>query len=428
MISSKHIGFLILLCTLFLGLILTSDYKNILTEILIDTYDYPETLSEELIKPILETIHVEDIELELVELIRELPSDRYYKSENGAKAAHYLHDYLKELMTGSALEFELSKFEHSWVQPSLILKVQGKSKKSIIIGCHIDSINFKFYQHAPGVDDNLSGIVTVIQTIKQLIKLVKTSNVELVNSVEFQFYAAEEMGVIGSTQVFKQYRDNNIEIIGMLQQDMTGYTKASIDSGKGEHFGLIVDYASTSLMEFIKRIVSSYTSIPIINTECGKVCSDHVSALMFQYPSVYVLESEIALGNPFIHTEEDTIDKIDFKHMLEHVKLTTAFTMELITQKVERSSLLTTDTVKFRYIDFVILFAMHQTKRFVYTVLVFAALVATVYITILDARKTADADTTTTINDDNTKSGSGRDSGTAPRGVRSGRDRSKRSD
>ena len=33
--------------------------------------------------------------------------------------------------------------------------------------------------------------------------------------------------------------------------------------------------------------------------------------------------------NPFIHSAEDTIGKIDFEHVLEHAKLVVGFVMEL---------------------------------------------------------------------------------------------------
>jgi leucyl aminopeptidase len=39
----------------------------------------------------------------------------------------------------------------------------------------------------------------------------------------------------------------------MLQQDMTGYIQKTLDAGEPESVGVITDYVSLDLTEFIKR-------------------------------------------------------------------------------------------------------------------------------------------------------------------------------
>lgn len=392
MVSTKPVALVIGIPFLFLILASTSNYCRVLQRIEIDTYEYPEVLNIEKFKPVVEKADASQIEEDLRYFIDQLPNDRYYKSENGLFAAKLITKYLQDLVA-DAVEpiFKVQTFEHDWKQPTIILSAQGELDDTIIIGCHIDSINFRYYQDAPGVDDNLSGIVTVIQAIKQLVNLVNNKEIVLKNSIEFHFYAAEEIGVIGSTQVFRHYRKEGKKIIGMLQQDMTGYTQKTTDSGEVEHFGLITDYDSDSLAEFIKKVVQGYTMIPVRDTKCGKICSDHVSALMYEYPSVYVFESEVKYGNPFMHTIDDTIDKVNFEHIREHVKLTTAFMIELLTQQIPKAKS-AKDTVAFKYIDFIILVAMHETKRFVYLVILFAAFIGSLYNLYLDASQNSDDD------------------------------------
>ncbi|TID20458.1 hypothetical protein CANINC_003575 [Pichia inconspicua] len=389
MIGVKPLAISGLLSVLFLILTSTSEYHRLLGRIEVDTYEYPKELNVENFGFIVEKVDVSAIENDLLYLVDNLPSDRYYKSENGLVAANFIQTYLENLVADAIKPvFKLHTFQHDWKQPSIILRANGELDDTIIIGCHIDSINFRYYQDAPGVDDNLSGIVTVLQAIKQLIKLLNDDGIYMKNSVEFHFYAAEEIGAIGSTQVFRQYRKEGKQIVAMLQQDMTGYTQKSTDLGEREHFGLITDYESDSLAKFVRLIVEGYTTIPIMDTQCGKICSDHVSALMFEYPSVYVFESKVEYGNPFMHTNEDTIDKINFEHIKEHVKLTTAFMVELITQQLPTTKW-PKDVIAFRYIDFIILVAMHETKRFVYMVIIFAAFVGSLYNIYLEFGKSS---------------------------------------
>lgn len=378
-----------LLCGFFLC-IRTSEYFRLLTPIELDTYRYPTQLNPSIITPILERLNNANIENDLKHLIDILPTDRYFKSENGYKAAMEIKRELKSILERIESDtvksmIEIVEIGHSWKQPTIIMKLdafgaENSENEIIVIGCHIDSINMGIKDTAPGVDDNLSGIVIVLQTIKHLIFTLEKTGLTLQKNIEFHFYAAEEVGSIGSTEIFSQYRKNGIKVVAMLQEDMTGYTNKTLEANEEEHFGLIIDYASESLMNFTKLVIDTYCSIPYRETQCGKICSDHISALMYGYPSTYVLESALEFSNPFIHTEKDTIDLIDFNHMKEHLKLTLSFLTELaLVGPLPKVLLPGTDKVSFRYIDFLILMMMHRTKQFVYSVILFAATVGALF-------------------------------------------------
>jgi len=46
----------------------------------------------------------------------------------------------------------------------------------------------------------------------------------------------------------------------MLQQDMVGYTKATLDAGKPESFGLITDFTSAPLNEYLSRVINEVSN------------------------------------------------------------------------------------------------------------------------------------------------------------------------
>ncbi|OUM54073.1 hypothetical protein BVG19_g3417 [[Candida] boidinii] len=268
---------------------------------------------------------------------------RYYKSNYGLESALWVYGELLALATDNAKLYNVTLFEHEdFPQPSIIFKILGNPVSNstsndhtnesepipkIVVGCHLDSINLIMpnFLKAPGADDNGSGVVTVLEALRLIVK----NNLTFKNDVEFHFYAAEEGGLLGSAEVMKDYKDANAKIVAMLQQDMTGYTKKSLDKGFVEHFGLVTDHISLNLNDFLKLIIDNYCSIPYLETKCGYSCSDHSSALDNGFPSAFIFESQFELHNPYIHTVFDTIEKLNFLHIAEHVKLILGFVVEL---------------------------------------------------------------------------------------------------
>lgn len=379
----KPLGLFATLLVLFIILLTSSRYFHILYPIQITQYEYPQSSNfETVIYEIRDSLKVNDLETDLNKLIDDLPASRTYDSKNGKLTTNYFYD---ELSNFNNEFFSLQEFNHSWEMSSLILNVKGNNSNDdiIIIGCHIDSINMEISHHdSPGVDDNLSGVVILLNMIKSL-----HQNQEIVNQfkhqLQFHFYSAEEYASLGSIDVFKKYKNDNKSVIGMLQLDMTGYTQGSKEKGLEPHFGIVIDYGSKSLIEFTKYIISKYCSITIKETKCGKICSDNSAALMFGYPSVYPLESIVELANPFRHSIKDTIDLIDFDHIWQHWALAISFSLELVlSDNITKSSEL--EEFKFNWLDFPILELMHEPKRFIYISFTFAGIAGTLYYIYLE--------------------------------------------
>ncbi|KAK9375683.1 uncharacterized protein V1513DRAFT_441630 [Lipomyces chichibuensis] len=256
---------------------------------------------------------------------------RYYKSTTGADSSQWLFDTVKEIAAVNP-HIVVSQFHHPWPQTSLIARIPGAKYNTaedriIVVGAHQDSINLIFpsFFGAPGADDDGSGTVTILETFRVLVENGFAPN----NTVEFHWYSAEEGGLLGSQAIFSEYAKRQISVGAMLQQDMTGFVKKTLDNGLPESLGVITDFVHFELTEFIKKVISSYSSIPYVETECGYACSDHASAAKVGYPSAFVIESTFKDSNPFIHSTRDTIDRLSFEHMAEHAKLTLGFVYEL---------------------------------------------------------------------------------------------------
>lgn len=282
---------------------------------------------------------------EVKSLLREIDTDRmyndlsnftsfftrYYKSENGRKSAEWLELQIKDIIKPiSDSGVSVRRFVHAWTQFSIIATIKGKSSSKVIVGCHQDSMNLLFpnLMRAPGADDDGSGTVTVLESLRILVGAVQRGFVPE-NTLEFHFYSAEEGGLLGSMDVFSNYSKNHETVLAALQQDMTGFTSKTTENGVEPHFGLITDYTSNGLNKFLKLVINNYCDIPFHETECGYACSDHASAIENGYPASFIIESEFKYSNGFIHSVLDTIDRLDWSHIKEHVKLTVAYAYEL---------------------------------------------------------------------------------------------------
>ncbi len=261
---------------------------------------------------------------------------RYYKSDYGKKSSEWLMEQVNKTLTDAGVGI-VQPFKHDWVQSSIIATLPGKSEKTVVIGAHQDSINMFLPSilAAPGADDDGSGTVTILEALRVLLTDKKIAQGKAENTVEFHWYSAEEGGLLGSQAIFSEYSRQGRDVKAMLQQDMTGYTHGTIEAGEPESVGVITDYVDPGLTDFIKEVVTSYCTIPYIETKCGYACSDHASASKAGYPSAFVIESDFKYSDHKIHTTEDKIEYLDFNHMLQHARLTVGLAYELAFAKFD---------------------------------------------------------------------------------------------
>jgi len=191
---------------------------------------------------------------------------RYYKSAYGAQSSAWLLDQVNKTISDSgAAEHgaHVRHFKHPWGQNSVIATIPGQSNKTVIIGAHQDSINLFLPSilAAPGADDDGSGTVTILEALRVLLKSEAIISGNASNTIEFQWYSAEEGGLLGSQAIFSAYEKEGRDVKAMLQQDMTGYVQKTLDAGETESVGVITDYVDAGLTEFIKKIVTMVSRV-----------------------------------------------------------------------------------------------------------------------------------------------------------------------
>ncbi|KAI9655438.1 MAG: Leucine aminopeptidase 1 [Alyxoria varia] len=263
---------------------------------------------------------------------------RWYRSAYGKESAYWLWENVHQMVEESGASEKgnatVTQFEHPWTQSSLIVKIPGRTEKTIVIGAHLDSINHNFpaLLAAPGADDNGSGTVTIWEALRVLLREEKVVKGEQDNTIEFHWYSAEEEGLLGSQAIFSEYEKQGRDVRAMLNKDGVGYIDKLVRQGKKqESMNVITDRASEPLVGFVAKVIDVYCDISHNFTKCGYACSDHASANKAGYPSVMVSEGSTAPGDKrgSPHTGDDKVEYLSFDHMLQHARMTLGFVYEL---------------------------------------------------------------------------------------------------
>jgi hypothetical protein len=132
------------------------------------------------------------------------------------KASLYILRRLKKL----DVKFEIYRYKHKGQSyKNILVQFPGncKGNSRIIIVAHYDSTIRNMIGHAPGADDNGSGVAVLME----LIRFFKKQNYK--NDLQLVFLSNEEHGRAGSKAFVKMLIRQNIQLIGVLNVDIVGY-------------------------------------------------------------------------------------------------------------------------------------------------------------------------------------------------------------
>jgi leucyl aminopeptidase len=276
---------------------------------------YPDPRRPHIVEPLLEKVERESPE-SLKQIITHLQSygNRAYNQDTGVKSALWIRDEFQKIInslpTNRKQLFSVDLVNHSWLQPSIIVRMKGKDTQKVIIGAHIDTV-----ARSPGADDNGSGIATVLETFR----IIAQSDFIPDKTVEFHGYAAEEIGMRGSQEIVSSYKKSYYSVYAMMNFDMNGYNaenKIAVDVGYGTNL---------ELTAFLRKIIKAYCTLPSFDKSYFGG-SDHMSFYQQGYPACLAYESKL---NPHYHSSNDTIDKIDMNYIKQWVRMGVAFIIEL---------------------------------------------------------------------------------------------------
>lgn len=242
--------------------------------------------------------------------------NRYYRGSYAATSATWMYDTVVSVASSNS-KIQVTRYTHSYNQPSVIAKIPGTSSSVVVVSAHYDSVGSTTSGRAPGADDNASGVVVILESLRILADAGYTPK----NTLEFHFYSGEEGGLLGSRDIMQAYATSGVDVLAVMNQDMTGYSPNNV-------IAVYTDYVNTALTNFAMKLVPVYTDLELSTDECGYGCSDHASANSAGFPAAYVCDENMADSSPYIHSAQDTIATLSFPHILQHVKFTVGFLVE----------------------------------------------------------------------------------------------------
>lgn len=165
----------------------------------------------------------------------------------------------------------------------------------VIIGAHYDS--YSYSGAAPGADDNATGIAGVIEAARIL------SQYDIDRTVVFCAFSGEEYGLYGSDAYATRCNNDDMNILGYFNIDMSGY----LQSGSYIHTDVIAPASAAPLKQFYTDVCAIY--LPDFIVESGALSggdSDHTSFNQNGYMGIFPFEDSQNYS-PHIHSSNDLI-------------------------------------------------------------------------------------------------------------------------
>ncbi|MES2803661.1 MAG: M20/M25/M40 family metallo-hydrolase [Bdellovibrionota bacterium] len=264
---------------------------------------------------------------EIIIKLSSFPTRSSY-TQSGLDAFTWIENHWREI-TNNRADVDISLFDHqNHIQSSIILTITGSDpnlkNEIIVLGAHGDSINANsndIHAIAPGADDNAAGVAVLSEILRRLVE----TDYKPQRTLQFIIYAAEEPQDRASCELTRWYRQNNQNVMGVINFDGTNYKVGEYD------IVLIDDYTNKEQNTFIGSLIDTYVKVKWAWQTCGYQCSDHASWSIEGYRASFPFESLLAIENPNIHTANDTFDKSgnNSEHASLFVKLGLAYLIEL---------------------------------------------------------------------------------------------------
>ncbi|HMS41390.1 MAG TPA: M20/M25/M40 family metallo-hydrolase [Pyrinomonadaceae bacterium] len=279
-------------------------------------------------------------EIRVRQMITDLSAfpNRRYNQTSGTDSANFIKDQWTQIAS-TRPEITVEFFTHPTAtspQPSIILTIPGTTlpNEVVILGGHQDSINSAgATATAPGADDDASGIASLTEVIRVLVN----KNFRPNRTVKFMAYAAEEVGLRGSTAIATEFQATGVNVVGVLQLDMTNFKAAASTLD----FAIVTDLTNAAQNQFLRDLIAAYLpGMTVGNTTCGYACSDHSPWNSRGYPASFPHESTLAQSNPQIHKATDTISQSgsNANHALKFTKLGLTYVGELAKGQIQNAA------------------------------------------------------------------------------------------
>lgn len=171
----------------------------------------------------------------------------------------------------------------------------------VVCGAHYDSWNSDGADpdtiRSPGADDNASGVSGILETARLL------SRYTFDRSIIYANWSAEEIGLVGSAAYAKDMAEQDMDIVGYFNLDMTGY----LEEGEMMRVHLVYVNRDSLLANFYYNVGRIYyPELSITQNWMPWGDSDFSSFNRNGYAALHPFEN-VYHSSPYIHTRQDVL-------------------------------------------------------------------------------------------------------------------------
>ncbi len=171
----------------------------------------------------------------------------------------------------------------------------------VVCGAHYDSWNSDGADpdtiRSPGADDNASGVSGILETARLL------SRYTFDRSIIYANWSAEEIGLVGSAAYAKDMAEQDMDIVGYFNLDMTGY----LEEGEAMRVHLVYVNRDSLLANFYYNVGRIYyPELSITQNWMPWGDSDFSSFNRNGYAALHPFEN-VYHSSPYIHTRQDVL-------------------------------------------------------------------------------------------------------------------------
>jgi hypothetical protein len=246
---------------------------------------------------------------------------RYTGTTNCSLAAQYIYDEFQKM--GLWVQFDNWKFGR-FKSKNIVATLNGTDPDSdaIIIMCaHYDTV-----KKSPGALDNGAGVATVLTAAKIM------SAYSFNHTIRFIMFSGEEVGLYGSYTYTKKAYEAGDNIYAVIDVDENGYA-GSTETGNiimmnhPERSNWVTDFSIDVSKKYMDIINLSAIPVPYLGW------GDHAPFFSYGYDSVLYITSDF--DAPWIHKQNDTLEKINHTYHQKTTKLLLAILAEFAIKPID---------------------------------------------------------------------------------------------